>query len=156
PRRGGNRMDLEDAGRGRARRVEAEPAISVGPALAQQSIVVTLVAGADPRRAPPGDQVDGRALDRPAVWVEHAAGDGHPLAERTRRLGGARLRPSRLRLRLAGRLALPGACGREGQVSRSGGDGGEGQRGDRDELELVDQHGTEDLLGNRRGGSGEG
>ena len=37
-----------------------------------------LIAGADPGRAGPRDQVDDRARDRLAVGVEHAAGDGHP------------------------------------------------------------------------------
>ena len=159
PGRGGQRDDLEDAGRRGAGRVEPEPAVGVGLALAQQGELVDLVAGADPGRAGPRDQVDDRALDRLAVGVEHAAGDGHP----ARRAGsgfvsgrGRSASPARPAPRVAGSFTGSSFIASERvEYAGAGGDGGQEQQGHRDEPELVDQHGTQDLLGQGRGRGGE-
>ena len=44
---------------------------------------------------------------------------------------------------------------RTGEPAGAGGDDGQEQQGQRGGLELVEQHGTEDLLGQGRGGGGE-
>ena len=106
------------------------------------------VAVAD-QRLPVGQRRDAGAGDRLALRVEHAAGHRHPS------LGRARLRPSRIRPRLAGRLALPGSC--EGvEIAGTRSEGGEQQERQCRDLEFVPKHGTENLLGQCRGGSREG
>ncbi len=79
-RRGGQREDLGDAGRRRAGRIQAIAAVAIGLAPDQQGprIRIEIREGPGDGHVRMGQDVHDRAPDRPAVGIEHAAGDGHP------------------------------------------------------------------------------
>ena len=149
PRRSGpTRCGAPRGGSGRRRR----------PALAEHDVGRSLHVGTRDRRARRPDDVHRRTGRRLAVRVRAR---GRSTVIRAGRRGfGLRLWPGpiglpRLDPCLRGGRFLHGLLlhrQRAGEEAGAGGEGGEEQQGHRGELELVDQHGLQDLLGQGRGG----
>ncbi len=152
PGRGGDQAQVFQATRGNGRDIQREPAVGVGHGGAHEDAAIAAVDVAG-LVLPVGQYRDAGVGDRLAPRVEDAADDRHPggIGVVRRRARGRRWPCGHSALH----LGLIAHRERAGEPAGAGGDDGQEHQRDDGGLELVDQHGTDHLLGQCRGGSGE-